>query len=361
MNILHLDEQNGWRGGEQQAQYLVQGLAKRGHHSIIAGRKDAPFITTDHGVDELVRIALPFRGELDLETAYQLAHAARRHHVDIIHAHTSHSHGAACLSRLFSRRAKIVVSRRVDFQPRSGFVNRWKYEQPDHFIAISKCIADVLAEFLGPDGPVSTVRSAIDPERFHIAPIDRQDLGVPEHGPLLGNVAALVGHKDHDTLIAAMPAMLAAIPDLHLVIVGDGPLRKDIEKKIEILGIQKSVTLAGYRNDVARLLPILDIFVLSSKGEGLGTSVLDAMACQIPVVGTKAGGIPEMIRHEETGLLAPREDPEALALAIVRILKDPGLAERMAENAKAMVHSEFSVNSMVEGNLAVYESLMATT
>jgi glycosyltransferase involved in cell wall biosynthesis len=143
------------------------------------------------------------------------------------------------------------------------------------------------------------------------------------------------------------------------VIAGDGPLRESLEAQIARLGIGDRVKLLGYRSDVPNLLRTLDLFVLSSCEEGLGTSVLDAMVCRVPVVATVAGGIPEMVTVGETGSLVPSRDPEALAAGIIEALTCRDLAEARARRAEALVRERFSVDRMVEGNLRVYEELLA--
>ncbi len=358
MNVLHIDEQRGWRGGEQQAAYLIRGLAQRGHAALVAGRTNEPFVGYDYGEEPIARIPAPFLGEVDLWTAWRLAKAVRRFNIDILHAHSSHAHTLACLARHLAGQGKVVVSRRVDFAPSNAPFSRWKYRLPDRIVAISNRIADVLRQFGVDEARLRIVHSCIDPARFDVAPLPRDELGVPEGVPLLGNVAALVGHKDHATLLAAMPAVLSALPDLHLVIAGEGKLRPDVESLIAGLDIGGSVHLLGYRNDVPAILRTVDAFVLSSKEEGLGTSVLDAMACGLPVVATAGGGIPEMVEHERTGLLAPVQAPEALADAIVRVFREPNLAAALGSNGQALVHERFTVDKMVEGNLRVYEELI---
>jgi glycosyltransferase involved in cell wall biosynthesis len=355
VNVLHIDEQRGWRGGEQQAAYLIQGLAARGHTNVLAGRPGSAFLAADAG--EARRVEAPFLGEIDPWTVAILARAVRRHRIDILHAHTSHAHTFACLAAKLARRGKVVVSRRVDFPPRATPFNRWKYGLPDRIVAISRRIAEVMEAFGVRPPRLCVVHSGIDPARLDVPPLARAELGIPDGAPLLGNVAALVGHKDHATLIAAMPAVLREIPELRLVIAGDGALRGAVEAQIERLGVGHAVTLLGYRRDVPGLLRTLDAFVLSSREEGLGTSVLDAMACELPVVATAGGGIPEMITHEQTGLLSPPQDPEALAHSIVRVFKDRELARSLGQNARQKVLAEFTVDRMVEGNLRVYESL----
>jgi len=117
--------------------------------------------------------------------------------------------------------------------------------------------------------------------------------------------------------------------------------------------------LLGYRNDVPRILKALDVFVLSSRMEGFGGVCSEAMACGVPVVSTAAGGMPETVSHEETGLLAPVSDPEALAAAIVRLFHDSALAQRLAANGKRQATERFSHERMVDGNLAVYAEVLS--
>ena len=359
MNVLHISEQRGWRGGEQQAGYLIRGLAQRGHTVVVAGRAGSPFLESDHGAPAIVRVPAPFLGEFDLWTAALLARAVKRHAIDVLHAHTSHAHTAACLARRLARRGKVVVSRRVDFAPRKGSLNRWKYAQPDMIVCVADYIADVLRAYGIPESRLAVVHSGIDPARFDVEPLPRSALGVPERVPLLGNVAALVGHKDHANLLTAMPLLLRELPDLRLIIVGEGELRAQLEAQITQLGLARAVTLLGYRDDVPRILRALDAFVLSSRMEGFGGVCSEAMACGLPVVSTAAGGMPETVIHEQTGLLAPTRHPKALAAAVVRIFREPDLARRLAANGKRQAIERFSHHRMVDGNLAVYAEVLA--
>jgi glycosyltransferase involved in cell wall biosynthesis len=358
MRILHLDEQREWRGGEQQASYLMKGLAARGHNVFMAGRSDTPFLTRDHGFRPEKIFPAPFLFELDLWTASQLAGIVDRYKIDIVHAHTSHAHGIACVLRTLTSRPKIIVSRRVDFPPKTGLFSRIKYGRADHYIAISNCIGKVLTDYGISEKKVTVVHSGIDLARLDVEPIRREDLGIPEGVLLIGNVAALVGHKDHETLVRAMTQVVKRIPDARLIIAGEGPLRPNLEQQIATLGLNRNITLLGYRKDIPNILRALDLFVMSSKEEGLGTSVLDAMACDIPVVATAAGGIPEMIQDNQTGLLAPVGDAEALANAIIRPYSDEKLKSHLQTNAQKLVHSQFTAERMVEGNIRVYERVL---
>ncbi|MBX7256552.1 MAG: glycosyltransferase [Candidatus Hydrogenedentes bacterium] len=360
MIVLHIDEQTGWRGGEQQASYLIRGLAERGHRCLIAGRVGSEFLGSAHGVPDLTRIGVSCRGEADVFTAMRLAKVVKSQGVDILHAHTSHAITYACLARAIARRGKVVASRRVDFPPNRNAFSRWKYRQADRVIAISDRIAEVMREFGIGEDCLRTVHSGIDVERFDVPPLTRDELGVPEDAFLLGNVAALVDHKDQATLLDAMHLVVRDTPNAHLLIAGDGPLREGLLKQAKSLDLEWNVHFLGYRKDVPRILRTLDLFVMSSKEEGLGTSVLDAMACDVPVVATAGGGIPEMVRHHETGRLAPIQNPRELASCILQAIRNPNQSAVMAARAKTMLTEKFTKERMIEGNLRVYEELVTS-
>jgi glycosyltransferase involved in cell wall biosynthesis len=146
------------------------------------------------------------------------------------------------------------------------------------------------------------------------------------------------------------------VPDARFVILGEGELRESLEKHVKELGLERHVFLPGFQTDVLALQKSFDIFAMSSVTEGLGSSMLDALACGTAVVGTRAGGIPEAIDHERTGLLVRPQHADELAAAIVRLLKDPELRATLGAAGRAHVEREFSVEKMVEGTLAVYQS-----
>lgn len=358
MRILHIDEQRGWRGGEQQASWLIQGLAKRGHRVLIAGCAQGEFIDSRHGDVEISRIPLPFRGELDLWTAWKLSQIVRRERVDIVHAHSSHAHSMAVYARRWAGRGKVVVSRRVSFAPRDNALNRWKYKQPDKFICVSNKVRDVLREAGIVETKLEVVHSSVDLTRLDVEPLSRAELGVPEGVPLLVSAGALVGHKDHEALVTAMAQVRRKLPAARLVIAGEGELRGRIEARIAELGLGDCITLLGHRNDAPRLIRAADVYVSSSWSEGLGTSILEALACRTPVVATLAGGADEMVKPGETGYLVPSRNPDALAEAVVESLSNRGQARAMAENGRRLIEEQFVTERMIEGTLRVYESVL---
>ncbi|MFM1919221.1 MAG: hypothetical protein RLZZ303_855 [Candidatus Hydrogenedentota bacterium] len=358
MRILHLDEQMGWRGGESQASWLIQGSVRRGHAVWIAARPGSRFLDAPHGGVSLTRVASSLRSELDLPSALRLARLARRERIEIVHAHTSHAHSIALLCRMFYPSLKVVAHRRVSFPPKRDPLNRWKYRAPDRIVCVSAKVLEVLRDSGLPAEKLRLVHSAVDLSRLEVPAIDRAALGVPAAARLIFSAGALVGHKDHANLIDAFARVHAAMPDTYLLIAGEGTLRGELEARIERLGITACARLLGQRDDVPAITHAADVYVSSSWSEGLGTSVLEGLGCGTPVVATEAGGAAEMVRQDETGRLVPCRDVEALAAAIRDCLENPEDSRRMAQAGQKLVHEFFGVDRMVEGNLAVYRELL---
>lgn len=358
MRILHLDEQMGWRGGESQASWLIQGSVHRGHDVWIAARPGSRFLDAPHGGVSLTRVPTPLRSELDLTSALRLARIARRERIEIVHAHTSHAHSIALLCRIFYPPLKVVAHRRVSFPPKRDPLNRWKYRAPDRIVCVSAKVLEVLRESGLPEAKLRLVHSAVDLSRLETPPIDRAALGVPAQARLIFSAGALVGHKDHANLINAFARVRAAMPNAHLIIAGEGELRGHLERQIARLGLMRCVRLLGQRDDVPAITRAADVYVSSSWSEGLGTSVLEGLGCGTPVVATEAGGAAEMVRPGITGRLVPCRDAEALAAAILECLQDDVESRRMAQAGQKLVRDSFSVDQMVEGNLAVYRELL---
>jgi glycosyltransferase involved in cell wall biosynthesis len=358
MRVLHLDEQTGWRGGELQASWLMQGLVRRGHQVWLAGRPGSRFLEDPHGGAEITRIALPLRSELDIGSAWRLARLVREERIDIVHAHTSHMHSLACLVRMLAPGVKVVAHRRVSFPPKRDPLNRMKYRGPDRIVCVSGRVREVLLEYGLPPQQLTLVYSAVDAARLQVPPADRASLGVQPGERMLFSAGALVDQKDHATLLDAFKMVLKEQPACRLILAGEGSLRATLEAKVATLGIADHVVFLGQRSDVPAITRAADLYVSSSLSEGLGTSVLEALGSGTPVVATSAGGVGEMVINNQTGRLVPTANPAALAEAMLDALCQPEESQRMASNSKRLVEDQFGVDRMVEGNIAVYGELV---
>jgi glycosyltransferase involved in cell wall biosynthesis len=236
-------------------------------------------------------------------------------------------------------------------------LSRWKYRQVACFICVSQAIRTMLIGDGVPAPRAVVVNEGIDLERVDAAPRAElhEELWLPHHAPIIGNVAALVPHKGQRHLIETAALVIRQVPDARFVIAGEGELRSTLERQIRDRHLEKHVTLLGFRPDVLSLHKAFDVFVMSSVTEGLGTSLLDAMACGKPVVATAAGGIPEVVEDGITGLLVPPRDHRAMAAAIVKLLNDAALRRQMGEAGLASVRERFSVERMVMDTLRVYQ------
>jgi len=363
MRIVHVDTAATWRGGQGQVLLTALGQAARGNEVTVACRRGGVLESRARAA-RLPVAALPFRGDLWPPAAVALARALRSARPDVVQLHDPHAVGTGVLAARLAGRTdgrapvpRLVATRRVDFRLR-GPLSRWKYRACPGIVAVSRAIARVLAE----DGiDAERVRLVYEGVPDREAPPGGaealQALGVPAGAPVVGNVAALTGHKDHATLLEAAAVVLRARPEVRFVVVGEGPLRGELAARTREGGLEGRVVFAGFRDDVDRLLAAFDVFCLSSRLEGLGTSLLDAMAFARPVVATAAGGMPEAVEDGVTGRVVPVRDPVALARALLDLLGDPGRRRVMGEAGRRRFLERFTADRMVEETLGVYEAL----
>ena len=363
MRVLHVTTGKTWRGGEQQLLYLTRGLARQHLSQQVVCVRDSP-IHRRLADESLPTVPMAIRNEIDVFALRRIVDHARRFRPDVMHLHTSQAHGlgavaARCLGR---RRPAVVVTRRVDYSIfRHTFLgmDRIKYHPgADQVLCVSDKIRSVLESDGLPSSMLHVARSGIDLARFDQGPVDRAavraSLGVPDDALLIGNVAHLADHKGQRYLIEAFPAVRKALDDVWGVIVGDGKLRADLRARAVAADVSDRLLLAGFRSDVPQVLHALDVFAFPSHMEGLGTSVLDALACRLPVVATVAGGIPEIIEHERHGLLVPPKDPDALAAALIRALRHPDEAKTWAAAGRARVEASFTYERTAQETRRAY-------
>jgi L-malate glycosyltransferase len=367
MFSLHIDTARTWRGGQNQVLLTVNGLRSIGHRAALVAHPDGELRRrVDEGL-ELIPIAP--RTEMDLSAAWRLARVVKRLQPDVIHAHDPHGVAMASLalslgsgSAPSGRLPALVASRRVDFHLKGNSFSRWKHRQVDCFIAASNAIRAMLVADGVPESSVVTVHEGIDVEHVLAAPTVNvhETFFLPHHAPIVGNVGALVPHKGQRHLIEAAHLVVQQLPDTRFVILGEGELREHLERLVREHHLEKHVVLPGFRIDVLGCIKGFDLFVMSSVTEGLGTSLLDAMACSKAIVATKAGGIPEVVDDGVTGLLVEPRDHHALAAGIVRLIKDASDRQQMAEAGFERVSAKFTVERMVAETAKVYADVAGT-
>lgn len=361
LRVLHLSTEGSWRGGEQQIANLIQSLEALGVENFLLARSNSPMETFARERGWRVN-AVPFRGSFNLRAARALARYARQQKVQLVHCHTAKGHSLAVLANVLGMHLPLVVHRRVDFPVRKNLLTQWKYNHPS--VRRIVCVSDFIAALVRPSvrSPerVITIHSAINPERFSAPPATdllRSEFGFRPETPVVVNTSALADHKDYPTFLRTAAKLSRVRPDCRFVIFGHGPLEDELRAMQKALGLQQVVHFAGFRRNVQHYLPFASVFLMTSKTEGLGTSILDAFAARVPVVATRAGGIPEMVVNGETGLAAPVGDDAALASAVQRLLQEPPLQKNLTTNAFHRLEQRFTLLPMARKTYSLYQEV----
>lgn len=386
LDFLHINTARTWRGGEQQTFNLIEGLHKRGAPVGLVCPPNAPLAekAANYGIP-VFEIAI--KSEADFKAALKIRNICKQYSVGLTHAHTAHAHTVAYWATLGTG-IKRLVSRRVDFSIyRHDFmkINWLKYRyMAHHYVAISEYIKGVLVkDGLSADN-ISVVHSGVDPLRFAaIADAEvndlRREFNVGPATKVIINSAQLSWEKGQYALVAAMPAFLQKYPDTKLFLLGGGE-QDTLRRLITDLGLAEQVVMPGFRKDIGVFYKMCGLFVMPSVYEGLGTSVLDALALKKPVVAANGGGLPEMIKDGVTGRLVYMRDPENLgkelkhdprpdgqfvapfaadiSRTLLQAFDNYAESEAMTAAGYDILMREFTFDSMVAGNLAVYRELV---
>jgi L-malate glycosyltransferase len=342
MRVLHVDAGREWRGGQNQVRLLLRELTQE--RAI-----DARLVSSRNG--ELARRlaqTVPIIGAswsigLDPRAWWTIRRALQAYRPDLIHVHDSH---ALTLCRWTRTTIPLIAHRRVDFHIRSG--SPWF--SAHRIVAVSEAVKRVLVADGVPSGSVTVIPDGIDPSEIlanAVRPMDiRGRLSLPAHTPLAVNAAALVDHKDQITLIRAAAEARALEPDLHWAIAGEGERRPALEAEIARLGLGDRVHLLGYITQIDSLIREGNVFVMSSREEGLGSVILHALALGKPVVSTAAGGIPEILGADA---LVPVADATALAHRVVDMVAHP---------VATSLPDRFTAKSMARATLRLYRRMV---
>lgn len=358
LRVLHLNTERGWRGGERQTFWLARALRDLGHTSVVAAWPGSPLAERAAGAGLEVHGAQP-RFPVDPLSAWSLAREIGRGRFDVLHAHTGNALTQGALAPRPSR-AALVGSKRVDRPSHAGAVTSWKYRRADALIAVSAHVRDVLVAGGAPRDRVRVVPDGVDLSRIMVpAPAEvLRSFGVRGSGPLVVMAAALVPTKAPLVFVRAVAAALKQGAGCEALLVGDGPLRAAVESERQRCGLEGALHLAGWRDDADAIIAAADIVALTSKGEGQGSVLLDAMQCGRAVIATSVGGIPEMVLDGATGLLVDVDDHEAFGAGLARLSRDAVLREKLGAAGRERVR-QFSLERTAERTLDAYRAALS--
>jgi glycosyltransferase involved in cell wall biosynthesis len=362
IRVLHLSSEKAWRGGEQQIAYLLEELAGSEIENFVAVRQHSEF--EKYAIRKNIPFfSLPFANSFDLNTALALKRICLENEIDLMHLHSSKSHGIGVIASVLGNLPTLVLSRRVDFVPKKNFLTRWKYNHPSikRIVCVSDKINQTMRAFVKRPERCVTIHSGVDLQKFNTKGSPArllEEFKLPAQAILIGNTSALDVHKDYFTFIDTIAILQQKGFPVKGMIIGTGPLEAELKKYVAMKNLIPEIIFTGFRTDIRDILPSISIFLMTTRVEGLGTSILDAFLAAVPVVATNVGGIPEMVVHEKTGMLAPAGDAHTLALHCERIISNESFRSHLISEGRQKV-LEFSKERTAQKTLTLYREVLS--
>jgi glycosyltransferase involved in cell wall biosynthesis len=384
IKVLHLITHLGFGGAQDNTLLTVKGHSRQRYEvHLAAGQDYTDWVARGRAYadafflfPDLCRSA---QLQADMRALNQLTDFLRKHQYHIVHTHSAK---AGTLGRIAARRAKVPVivhtfhsfgwqvartAHTRPWQVYTSSIKEWFYilleryaaSLSDGLITVSELNKQEAINInLAPPEKFTTIYSGIDLNRFKVN-VERikmcHSLGLSPNQPIIGTIGRLSTQKAPLDFVAAAKIVLQQKPNAQFIMVGDGPLASEVSQAI---GDEPRIKVFGYRDDVPEVLSVLNLFVLSSLWEGLGRALTEAMIMGVPVAATAVDGVPELVTHQQTGLLSPPGDPARLADNIIWLLDYPEEAQRMRQCARKRVVPTFSAERMVEQIEALYENLL---
>ncbi|WP_075880507.1 glycosyltransferase family 4 protein [Vreelandella massiliensis] len=345
MHITHVNLARGFRGGERQTEILIKTLAEKSPNEVsqtLVCRSDSPMRQHLQGV-----------ARLEFQPSnHQLAGHFQLGKTQLVHAHDAKGvHWAYLHHRL--KRTPYLITRRIDSPVKRKWFNQQCYSHASARVAISQCIKHLLQK--NQWGDVTLIADAY----AHLKPSPKATENFRENFAkkfLVGHAGALVDRiKGQRILLQAAQALEHQAPDTQIIFLGDG---EDAETLKEESSSLSNVSWLGFKSNIADYLAGLDVFAFPSRNEGLGSVVLDVMQLGVPVIATNVGGLPDIVKHEQTGLLIPSEDADALANSIMRLRKNAALRQRLAQGAHERLE-HYSPQSMAASYWRLYQTIVS--
>ncbi len=358
--ILHTESAKRWGGQERRTFAEAVEFKKRGYRVILAVQPGSAL--GEHAKEAGIEVrGIRMRNRDILKAFFRLIFLIRRERVDIVNTHSSKDSWIASFAARLAHRPILLRTRHVTI-PISNHPFNIVYKLPHRIITVSNYVRETMIRKnrIKPEKIIS-IPTAINLKKFDFKMSGskvREKLRIDPEVPLVGMIGVIRTEKGHPYFIEAAQRILKVHPKVRFLIVGQEPKGKTIVRRVRELKLEKKILVTGFRPDVPQVLAALDIFTMPSLREALGTALLEALAMKKPVIATRVGGIPEVIIHNQTGLLVPPADSKALARAILELLENKEKAERLGRNGRKLIEEKFSQETMIGKIEDLYRELL---
>ena len=356
LTILHSESSTGWGG--QEVRILVEALAfKEKGYNIIILSSPKSFLCKEANASGIKTLPIEFKHTVSIFDSLKVFSILKKERVDIVNTHSSIDSWVVSPAAKFLG-IPVIRTRHVSTRIKNPFLYK---RLCDRIIVTADAIKQDMIKVNGinPD-KITSIPTGIDLDIFNALKVHgeriRREFSIPDKTPLIGMVSVLRSWKGHRYFIEAASKVIKVMPDIRFMIVGDGPMKDFVEGTIDRFSLRSHVIMSGFRSDIPDILAAMDIFVLPSTGsEGVPQAILQAQSLGRPVIGTRVGGIPEVIEDGVTGVLIPPKDPDALAHSILSLIQDKEKAGELGVNGMKLVKEKFSITNMVDKIEAVYK------
>ena len=354
----------GLGGAEQVVIRLAAGLDRSRFEPIIMCLDEAGVFAEQAGRAGIDLMVLHKRGPFDLRVLGRLVNAYRQRRIDVVHTHLW---GANVWGRIAARlagvRTVIATEHNVDTWKRGYHfaMDRLLARWTTTLVAVSQQVREFYEQRGVGRGRWRVIYNGVEvpSEGTRHRNGSYQEWGIASHEPVVGLIGRLAPAKRPDLFVEAVARAVRDLPQLKALIVGDGPMRPQVEAQVTRLGLTGRIILTGTRQDVPRLVAGLDALVFSSEREGLSMAMLEAMAAGVPVIATRVGGTPELIESGVSGILVEPGRADALATELVALLQTPATVTQLGDAARRRVAERFSLRAMVQTYETLYEGMRA--
>ncbi|MEO6348702.1 MAG: glycosyltransferase [Aquaticitalea sp.] len=350
MRLLQFTASDVWRGHEQKIIYLYEAFEEKKYFEdqyIVCPTNSA---TYDIAIEKNMRvIGFDFKSEYDFGFAKKLAQIVKEKHIDIVFIHNSKSQTLAVMSHLFYKMsASLVLCRTLIKRVDTNFFRKWKYNYRGikKIICVSRPVVEALKFAVKDSSKMCIVGSVTDIHRF--TKIKKtgslhKEFKIPLHHKIIGNIAEFTDFKDHRTWVDTVEILVKEKKvNATFILVGKGELENEIRQQIKDKNLNEHIIFAGFRKDIPEILPEFDLFLFTSNNEPTGGVLLEAYACRVPIVAANAGGIPEVIINNETGILAEVGNPRDFADKVEILLNDEYLQRKFITNGYQFLIENFT-------------------